>query len=36
MNVVGKLKCLLFDMCRVTMVIIQGEENAAETRSSLW
>jgi len=33
---VGKLKCVFYSMCRVMMIIIQGEENAAQTKYSLW
>jgi len=35
-KVVGKLKGVRYSMCRVMMIIIQNEENAAETKYSLW
>jgi len=36
MKAVGNQKCVRYSMCRVMMVIISGEENAAQTKYSLW
>jgi len=35
MKAAGNQKCVRYSMCRVMMVTISGEENAAQTKYSL-